>query len=101
MNLADAYAQVGRKEDAIREGRRACELLPETRDALNGVGLLTSMALVYMKVGEMDLAFPLLEHSLSVPGGTHVGFLRTSPSWEPFRNDARFQRLLANYAPRE
>ena len=97
--LANVYAQLHRKEDAIREGKRACELVPETKNALDGIDLLTELALVYMEVGEEELAFPLLEHSLSVPGGAHVGTLRASFWWEPFRNNPRFQQLLAKYAP--
>ena len=101
MALAHVYAQLHRKEDAIREGKRACELLPETKDALSGVQLLTELALVYLEVGEEELALPLLEHSLSVPGVAHVGALRTHFFWEPFRNNPRFQQLLAKYEPRD
>jgi TolB-like protein/regulator of sirC expression with transglutaminase-like and TPR domain len=101
MDLADVYAQLHRKDDAIREGKRACELLPESKSALDGVNLLTELAFIYMQVGELELAFPLLEHSLSVPGGAHVGALRTSIDWEPFRDGPRFQQLLARYEPRD
>ena len=69
--------------------------MPENKNALEGVDALTEMAVIYMQVGEEELALSLLEHSLSVPGGAHVGFLRTSITWEPFWNNPRFQRLMA------
>jgi tetratricopeptide (TPR) repeat protein len=100
MALAEVYAQLHRRDDAIREGKRACELLPETKDVLDGVELLEGVALNYLEVGEEALALAVLEHSLSVPGGAHVGTLRTSHFWEPFRNNSRFQQLLAKYEPR-
>jgi len=100
MALAGVYSQLHRKEDAIREAKRACELMPETKNALQGVDMLTDMALLYMEVGEMELGLPLLEHSLSVPGGAHVGTLRTSANWEPFSSDPRFKSLLAAHEPR-
>jgi TolB-like protein/Tfp pilus assembly protein PilF len=101
LALGELYAELHREEDAIREGKRACELLPEPKDALDGVGMTGGMALIYQKVGEPELALTLLEHCLSVPGGFHVGALRTSLDWEPMRNDPRFQKLLAAYAPRD
>jgi serine/threonine protein kinase/tetratricopeptide (TPR) repeat protein len=100
MALADLYSQLRRKDDAIREAKRACELMPESKDALDGLELLTKMALIYLEVGREDLGLQLLEHSLSVPGGAHVGALRTSVSWEPFLNSPRLRQLLARYEPR-
>ena len=99
--LADVYSHLGQKDDAIREGKRACELLPESKDALGGVTVVTAMALTYFEAGEEELGLPLLEHSLATPGGAHVGFLRTSPNWEPFWNNPSFQRLLSKYEPRD
>jgi len=75
--------------------------VPEPKNALIGVDLTTRMACIFMKVGEPELALKLLEHSLSVPAGAHVGELRVAPRWDPLRNKPRFQLLLAKYAPRE
>ena len=101
MALGELYASLGRNEDAIREGKRGCELLPESRDAFSGALLLPSMAHIYMKVGETKLALDVLEHSLSRPAGAHVGDLRADPRWDPLLNDPRFQQLVVKYAPRE
>ena len=48
---------MGRKEDAIREGRRAVELKPESKDAVDGAIMNCYLALIYARVGEKDLAF--------------------------------------------
>ncbi len=101
MALAHLYARLHRKDDAIREGNRACQLLPESKDAWLGVWTADAMTEIYMKVGEPELALARLEHSVSVPAGLHVAALRVSPLWEPLRNDPRFQRLLAAYEPRD
>ncbi len=80
---------------------RACQLLPESKNAWLGVWTADAMTEIYMKVGEPELALARLEHSVSVPAGLHVAALRVSPLWEPLRNDPRFQRLLAAYEPRD
>jgi serine/threonine protein kinase/tetratricopeptide (TPR) repeat protein len=101
MTLARVYAGLGRKADAIREGKRACELLPESKDAIDGVDLTMRLAEIYMRVNEPEQALPLLDHLLSIPAGLHVEQMRVAPVWDPLRNDARFQRLLAKYASRQ
>ena len=95
------HARLHRKDDAIREGNRACQLLPESKDAWLGVWTADAMTEIYMKVGEPELARARLEHSVSVPAGLHVAALRVSPLWEPLRNDPRFECLLAAYEPRD
>jgi serine/threonine protein kinase/tetratricopeptide (TPR) repeat protein len=100
MTLARVYAELDRKGDAIREGKRACELLPEWKDAIDGVDLTMRLAEIYMRVNEPEQALPLLDHLLSIPAGLHVEQMRVAPVWDPLRNDARFQRLLAKYASR-
>jgi serine/threonine-protein kinase len=100
MGLAAVYAGLHRKKDAIREGKRACELLPVSKNAIRGPELLVWMAFVYLRLNEPELALTLLEHSLSLPAGAHVGQLRVSPIWEPLRNNPRFQQLLTKYAPK-
>ena len=96
------YAHMGRKDDAIREGRRACELKPESKDAVTGAWMGGFLALIYARVGEADLALPLIEHYLTQPGGFDnfeesitPGDLRVRWEWDPIRKDPRFQKLLA------
>jgi serine/threonine-protein kinase len=97
MTLARVYAGVNRKADAIREGKRACEILPESKDAIDGVDLTMRLAEIYMRVDEPEQALALLDHLLSIPAGLHVEQMRVAPIWDPLRNDPRFERLLAKY----
>ena len=87
-------AALGRKEDALREGRRAAELLPVTKDAMGGAELLTSVATIYAWVGEKDLALKQLEELLRIPSWVCYGKLLLDPSWDPLRGDPRFEKLL-------
>jgi serine/threonine-protein kinase len=100
-NLGWLYAFMGRKEDAIREGRRAVELKPESKDAVDGVIVNCYLALIYARVGEKDLAFPLLERLLKTPGAVDsvdysitINDLKYRWEWDPIRSDPRFQKLI-------
>ena len=95
--LAEVYAGLGRKEDAIREGKRATELIPEAKVPSDGLDMLSGLARIYALVGEPNLALPILEHSLATPGGLLVEYVRISPSWDRLRGDPRFQQLLKKY----
>jgi TolB-like protein/Tfp pilus assembly protein PilF len=104
-NLGWLYAFMGRKEDAIREGRRAVELKPESKDAVDGVIVNCYLALIYARVGEKDLAFPLLQRLLKTPGAVDsvdysitVNDLKYRWEWDPIRSDPRFQKLLEHPA---
>jgi serine/threonine-protein kinase len=92
--LAMIDAALGRKEDALREGRRAVELLPITKDAMDGGDLLTSLAITYAWVGEKDLAIKQLEEVLQIPSWVCYGRLRLDPAWDPLRGDPRFEKLI-------
>ena len=100
-NLGWFYAMAGRKEDAIREGRRAVELKPESADAFDGAGMNGYLALIYARAAEPDLAIPLIERLLKTPGAVDsvdnsitVNDLKYRWEWDPIRNDPRFQKLL-------
>jgi serine/threonine-protein kinase len=95
------YALMGRKEDAIREGRRAVELKPESKDAVDGAIMSCYLALIYARVGEKDLALSLIERLLKTPGAVDsadysitVNDLKYRWEWDRIRSDARFQKLL-------
>jgi serine/threonine-protein kinase len=96
--LGLAYAGLGRAEDAIREGRTAMELLPESRDALDGVMWTQTMAEIYTALGRADEAISLLDHLLTVPSGLTVRMLQVDPSWDSMRDDPRFKALLTKHA---
>ena len=100
-NLGWLYAFMGRKDDAIREGRRAVELKPESKDAVDGAIMNCYLALIYARVGENDLAIPLIERLLKTPGAVDsvdysitINDLKYRWEWDPIRNDLRFQKLL-------
>ncbi len=88
LGLIDA--SLGRKEEALREGRRAIELLPSTKDALNGTEVRT---------GERDQAIQQLEILAKLPAGVSYGEIRLDPFWDPLRGDPRFERIVASLAP--
>jgi TolB-like protein/Flp pilus assembly protein TadD len=105
-NLGWFYAFAGRKEQAIREGRRAVELKPESKDAFDGAIMNCYLALIYARVGENDLAIPLIERLLKTPGAVDsvdysitVNDLKFRWEWDPIRNDPRFQKLISENKP--
>ena len=101
-NLGWFYAFMGRKDDAIREGQRAVELKPESKDAVDSAIMTCYLALIYARLGENDLAIPLIERLLKTPGAVDsvdysitINDLKYRWEWDPIRNDPRFQKLIA------
>ena len=94
-------AALGHKSDAIAEGRRACELLPVAKDAMDGPSFLNNLAVIYAWVGEKDLALQALAELARTPGGITFGELKLQPQWDPLRGDPRFEPLVASLAPKE
>jgi len=94
MLLALAYAELGRKADALREGARAVEILPVSRDANDGPDLQGDMAYVETLVGEVDAAVKRLAYLLTIPSDISVPLLRVDPMWDSLRGNAGFQRLV-------
>jgi len=95
VSLGRAYAGLGRKEDAIREGRKAVELLPVSKDAFDGPFYLEQFAEIQARVGNADEAISLLRQLLKMPAGLVLSpaLLRLDPAWDSLRNDPRFQQL--------
>jgi hypothetical protein len=92
---------LGRKQEAIREARRATEMLPISKDAVEGPPLVSKLALVYACTNEPDLAFQELTISAKIPPGLHYGELKLDPAWDLLREDPRFNNLIAQLAPRK
>jgi tetratricopeptide (TPR) repeat protein len=95
--LGIAFAGLGRKEDAIREGELAVELLSMSKEAWRGAHRVEGLARIYAMVGEYAAAIDRLESLLGVPSPTSVPMLRIDPAWNPLRDHPRFQALLAKY----
>ena len=92
-------AALGQKQEAIAEGKRAVELVPESQDAFDGPLGTAALAQIYAWTGEFDEAFRLLDHLLTVPThGLTVPMLKLDPAWDPLRKDPRYQALIDKYA---
>ncbi len=83
-----------RKEEAIALGRRAAELRPIAKDAVDGATVLTTLAMIYAWSGEPSLALDQLTILNTVPGGPDYGQLRYDPAWDALRGDNRFAKIL-------
>jgi TolB-like protein len=98
--IATLDAGLDRKEDAIREARRAVELLPIAKDSVNGPTCVAALALVYAWTGERDRTLEQLEKVATIPGvlGGSVptyGDLLLNPCWDDLRGDPRFDKIVA------
>ncbi|MFC1792625.1 protein kinase [Planctomycetota bacterium] len=93
-SLGIAYAGLGRKEDAIREGKLAVEMLPVSIEAMRRPYSVEDLARIYVMVSEHEEAIDQLEHLLSIPGPFSIQLLRLDPAWDPLRNHPRFKKLL-------
>ena len=97
------YAYMGKKTDAIREGKRAVQLTPVSKDAIDGHQWLCNLALIHARVGNADKAIALIEALLRQPGcvsplneaSMSLSELRLRWQWDPLRSDPRFQKILA------
>jgi serine/threonine protein kinase/tetratricopeptide (TPR) repeat protein len=92
LGLIDAY--LGRKEEALREGRGAVELLRAGKDVYEGVWAVTNLAMIAACVGDKDLAFEELDNIIRLPNPLSYGGLKLFPWWDPLRGDPRFEKIL-------
>jgi serine/threonine protein kinase/Tfp pilus assembly protein PilF len=97
MGLIDAG--LGRKEEALREGRRAVELLPVEKDPINGIAMVKYLAVIAAWVGDKDLACEQLAVAIHPPSRLTYGELKLLPFWDPLRGDPRFEKIVASLAP--
>jgi TolB-like protein/predicted Ser/Thr protein kinase len=88
-------AGLGRKEDAIREARRAVDLMPMAKDSYWGPDVVANLALVYAWTGERNRALEQLESVAKIPAGPTYGDLRFNPCWDSLRGDPRFDKIVA------
>jgi serine/threonine-protein kinase len=93
-------AALGHKEEALREGRRAIELLPVEKDPINGIVMVKYLAITAAWVGEKDLACDQLAIAARLPSRITYGELKLLPYWDPLRGDARFEKIVASLAPK-
>jgi len=93
-------AALGNKEDAIREGKRAVELMPVSKNSIEGPLLIQNLAIIYAWTGEKDRAFKRLDEAAKLPSFLSYGQLRLHPKWDPLRGDPRFEKIVASLAPK-
>jgi len=96
LGLIDAG--LGRKEEALNEGRRAMELEPS---AENEPYAKLCFAIICAWTNERELALEQLEALTKSPGFHTYGNLRLNPMWDPLRGDPRFEKIVASLAPKE
>jgi TolB-like protein/tRNA A-37 threonylcarbamoyl transferase component Bud32/Flp pilus assembly protein TadD len=99
LGVVDAV--LGNKEEAIKEGERAVQLMPASKNAIEGAMLIQYMAVTYAWAGEKDRAIERLADAAKLPG-SHVSYgnVRLNPLWDPLRGDPRFEAIITSLAPK-
>jgi TolB-like protein/Flp pilus assembly protein TadD len=100
-SLGIVYAMLGRKEDALREGKLGIDLYPISKDALMGPSRVEHLAQIYTILGMYDEAIDHLEHLLSIPSHLSVPMLKLHPKWDRLREQPRFKQLLEKYSKKK
>ena len=98
LGLIDAG--LGHYAEAMREGRRGVELLPITKNSIDGGELMKYLGVIYAWCGEKDLAIKQIATTLGIPSSLSYGFLKLHPAWDILRGDPRFEKLVADLAPK-
>ena len=99
LGLIDAG--LGRKEEALREGRRAVELLPVEKDAPVGKAIVKYLAIIAAWIGDKDLACEQLAIVVRSPSSVSYGNLKLQPFWDPLRGEPCFEAIVASLAPKK
>lgn len=92
--LGLAYAGLAQYDKAIREGLKAVEIMPPSREAIYALFFIVNLAEIYTITGEYDKAIDQLEFSLSIPGFVSVPYLRLDPVWTVLHDHPRFKQLV-------
>jgi TolB-like protein/Flp pilus assembly protein TadD len=98
LGLIDAA--LGRKKEALRESRRAVELLPTEKDPIGGPKIIVCLAIAAAWVGDKDLACQQLTQAIRYPTAPSYGHLKLMPFWDPLRGDPCFEKIVASLAPK-
>jgi serine/threonine protein kinase/Tfp pilus assembly protein PilF len=93
-------AGLGRTEEAVREGQRACELMPISKDAVDSAVFAINLAHIYAWTGQKDLAIENIAAVERVPNWLSYGFLKLHPFWDSLRGDPRFEKIVVSLAPK-
>ncbi len=93
-------AALGDSEKAIAHGKRAVELVPVSKDAINGPLLVQYLSIIYSWTGQKDLAIEELKRVAAIPSTVSYGVLRLHPYWDELRGDPRFEEVMRSLAPK-
>ena len=99
LGLIDAG--LGRKEEALREGLHAVELLPITKDSIDGAEVMKYLGVIYAWCDEKDLAIQQITATLQIPSTLSYGNLKLHPYWDRLRDEPRFKKIVADLAPKK
>ena len=99
LGLIDAA--LGQKEEALREGQRAVDLLPLEKDALGGMEIVKYFSVTAAWAGNKDLACRQLVIATSQPSALSYGQLKLLPFWDALHSDPRFEKIVASLAPKD
>jgi len=98
LGLIDAA--LGNQRDAVHESKRAVDLLPVTKDSVDGARMIKYLALTYAWAGKKDAALTELSTAVKLPGYLSYGELKLDPMWDSLRGDPRFDKIVASLAPK-
>jgi serine/threonine protein kinase/tetratricopeptide (TPR) repeat protein len=98
LGLIDAA--LGRKDEALQEGRRAVELVPIEEDAITGEAMNQYFAMIAAWTGEKELACERLTTTMRRPNSLSYGQLKLLPFWDPLRGEPCFENIVASLAPK-
>ena len=108
-DLAMIAAMLDDKATAAALTERTMTIISSEKDALDGPSATELLARVSARLGDPDCAIVALEKLLPLPyngvlaSGVPLtsALLRLDPMFDPLRNDPRFQKLVAESAPKD
>jgi tetratricopeptide (TPR) repeat protein len=96
--FAMILACLGEKDVALKEAKRATELLPESKDAFEGPAMTENLAQVHAILGDANPAIDILDGLLTRPSTVTVEMLKLNPVWDHIRSNPRFAELLTKHS---
>ena len=78
------------------------ELLPVSKDSINGAHMIEYFVIIAAWTGEKDLACEYLAKAKELPGSntSTYGQLKLSPFWDPLRGYPPFEKIVSSLAPK-
>jgi tetratricopeptide (TPR) repeat protein len=92
--LAGMEVILGRNEEALRCVERSVALMPESRDALDGVSYAAFRAFIYDWVGEKEKALAEYARLLRLPSTVFLNVHEMKRGYSTLHGDPRFKALL-------